>query len=474
MPLTEEPTALRVEEAVAEAEAHEVYHEEYQFLRFPWEFSAAGTHPESMLPFGRDIALRAALLAALVGLSRHGSAQEATILAGEGFTRTVLGATVHVEPRDRTTVTEAYAGLDWLPSGPDGREWNPEAAVLLWRCRDGGARRLRAVLLGLYDDVRWNRPLGAPGFESVLTFENTTLPWARSEYAGGEKIESEAMTWGTLRAGAGIAFRQPLAPGHADNSFEGSLAYEPGFLYFSKDSSAAAPSFTAPSNSYEGRLHLRVRADALTRNLLELPHAGWSAGLDGWLAHRAGWEDWGGDPTGFHAAADSRSWSALSGFAVGAVPLPFANGKLRLLGSLYAGAGSDLDRFSAFRLSGGSNMGDYETLARPVLPAAGLDEIASRGYAIANLELRAEVLFFLFLHVRGTLASVDRAVRDASGTIVQRTDHPNAITVGLTTGFFWSTEIELYWSRNAALESREGERLVPGRDAVWISVTKSF
>jgi hypothetical protein len=406
-------------------------------------------------------------------LSPAAAAQETTVLAGEAFTRTAFGATFVEPARDRRTVTEIFAGLDWLPSGPDGKVWNPEAAALLWRHRDGGHRRLRAVLLGLYDGVRWNRALHGDGrLESVVTFENTTLPWARSEYAGGERLESEEMNWGFVRAGAGLAFRQPLAPGHADNSFEASLSYEPGFLYFSKGSSAD-PSFVSPVNAYEGRLHLRLRADAFTRNLLELPHAGWSAGLDAWLAHRSGWEDWGGGPTGPHAAADARAWSALSGFAIAAVPVG-ANGRLRLVASLYGGTGSNLDRFSAFRLSGGSNMGDFETLARPVLPAAGLDEIASRGYAIGNVELRAEILFFLFLHVRATLASVDRAVPDASGLPVLRTDHPNAFTVGLTSGFFWSTVIELSWSRNAALERREGDSFASGRDALYLSVTKSF
>jgi hypothetical protein len=276
-----------------------------------------------------------------------------------------------------------------------------------------------------------------------------------------------------VRAGAGLAFRRTLSPGHADNFLEVSLAYEPGFLFFSKGSSAA-PSFIEPADAYEGRLHARVRADAFTRNLLELPHAGWAAGLDAWAAHRAGWQDWGGGPTGSHSAASTRSWTALSGFALAAFPLPLGDGRHRILASVYAGTGSNLDRFSAFRLSGGSNTGDYETIARPVLPAAGLDEIASRGYVIASLEARMQLAFFLFLHLRGTLASVDRTVRDVSGAILQRTDSPNAVTIGVSSGFFWSSMIELSWSRNAALESRDGDALTQGRDGVYFSFTKTF
>ena len=65
--------------------------------------------------------------------------------------------------------------------------------------------------------------------------------------------------------------------------------------------------------------------------------------------------------------------------------------------------------FSALRLSGGSNAGDFESLSQPILPAAAFDEIATRGYGILNLEYRFEALFFLFLHARGTLARADRA-----------------------------------------------------------------
>lgn len=413
----------------------------------------------------------AAIPLLLAGASRV-AGQEATILAGEPFTRTAFGMTFDVPARDRTTVNEIFADVGWLPSGPDGKTVNPEAAFLLWRQRDGGASRLRGVLVGIYDDVRWNRRI-AGSTDLVLTFENTTFPWARSEYAGGERLQAEELEWHSVRAGAGLAFRRTLSPGHADNFFEVSLAYEPGFLFFSKGSSAA-PSFIEPADAYEGRLHARVRADAFTRNLLELPHAGWAAGLDAWAAHRAGWQDWGGGPTGNHAAAYARSWSALSGYALAAFPLPLGDGRHRILASVYAGTGSNLDRFSAFRLSGGSNSGDYETVTRPVLPAAGLDEIASRGYVIAALEARMQLAFFLFLHLRGTLASVDRTVRDASGAPIQRTDSPNALTIGLTSGFFWSSEIELSVSRNTALESRDGNGFTSGRDGVYVSFTKSF
>ena len=69
---------------------------------------------------------------------------------------------------------------------------------------------------------------------------------------------------------------------------------------------------------------------------------------------------------------------------------------------------------------------------------------------------------------------MDRTVRDASGAPVQRTDSPNAVTIGLTSGFFWSSEIEFSFSHNVALESRSGDGLASGRDGVYFSFTKTF
>ena len=130
--------------------------------------------------------------------------------------------------------------------------------------------------------------------------------------------------------------------------------------------------------------------------------------------------------------------------------------------------------FSALRLSGGSNAGDFESLSQPILPAAAFDEIATRGYGILNLEYRFEAAFFLFLHVRGTLARADRARFDDRGAIVNRTDWLNGVTAGLTSGFLWNSTIELFVSRNFGLESQQSGVASAGRSAAWFSFTKEF
>ncbi len=418
-----------------------------------------------------------AFLLCLLGccsLARPAVAQEGrTALAGEAFTGTLFGKPVDVPARDRTRVTELWAALQWIPDGPESRTLVPQGAVLLWRNRNGGEERFRAVLLGIYDDVRWNRRLSGR-LESVLTFENTTLPWARSEYVEGRRIASEELEWSVVRAGVGLGTRFTIAPSLQDNAVEAALTYEPGVLFFRRGSDTL-DSFRLPSDAYEGRVHGRVRADAFERNLLELPHRGFGGGLDALWAHRAGWQDWGGGPTGPHAADETRIWSAISGYALAALPVPFVNSERhRLLLSAYGGAGSSLDRFSALRLSGGSNAGDFESLSQPILPAAAFDEIATRGYGILNLEYRFEALFFLFLSARGTLARADRVRFDAQGGFTNRTDWLDGVTVGLTSGFLWDSSIELFVSRNFGLETRKDGASSTGRNALYFSFTKEF
>jgi hypothetical protein len=46
--------------------------------------------------------------------------------------------------------------------------------------------------------------------------------------------------------------------------------------------------------------------------------------------------------------------------------------------------------------------------------------------------------------------------------------------VGLTSGFVWSSTIELFFSRNFGLESRHDDVFSAGRNALYFSFTKEF
>ncbi|HEU5181211.1 MAG TPA: hypothetical protein VFW45_10475 [Candidatus Polarisedimenticolia bacterium] len=393
--------------------------------------------------------------------------------AGEPYTGTVFGHQVEVPARDRTKATALDLGVVWIPDGPDKKEINPFAAFFLWRNRNEGRQRFRATLVGIYDDIRFDfQPSHGP-FEMLATFENLTPPFDRSEYVEGIRISSEELRWYQAYLGLGAGFRIPLSPGNQENALEVALSYEPGYLAFD-EGDETDPGFIVPQDTYEGRIHLRFRADALERNFIELPHAGYATGIDAFHARRAHWEDWG--PTSGPADGSSgQEWNAIRVYAVAAMPVPFAHSERhRLVTSVYGGKTRDVDRFSAFHLGGGPLTADWEALSRPVLPAVALEEITSEAYGILNLEYRYELLFFSYLRVRGTLAQVDRVRFDDAGGTVHRVEPMNALTLGITTGFLWHSQLELGYGYNfGVLRQREG-RTEAGDGAILLHWSKSF
>jgi hypothetical protein len=400
---------------------------------------------------------------------------ERTPLAGESYTGTLFGKPLTVAERDRTHVTEIGLGFQWIPEGPEERVLVPSGGLFFWRNRNGGESRLRAVVSGLYDDVRYDRRLAKESsWEAVATFENATLPFARSEYVEGERIASEELKWGCARAGAGIGYRRALSPGHQDNAFEAAITYEPGYLFFSRGGDTEK-AFLLPRNTYEGRVHFRVRADAFERNILELAHRGWAAGLDAWAARRSRWEDWGGSVFGIQREEEGANWQAVTAYAAAAVGVPgIQNERHSLIASAYGGTGRHLDRFSSFRLGGGSNAGDYESLAQPILPAAAFEEFFSSRYGIANLEYRYQALFFLYLQARGTVARLVRPRFSSGESVETKTDSLHAVTAAVTSGFLWDSSLEIAYSRNFDLFRQRNGVAKRGGGAFYFFWTKEF
>lgn len=407
---------------------------------------------------GTNVPRRALVLLAVFVLAGRTLAQEyRTPRAGEVFSGIVFGRQVDVPARDRTKTMALDLGLVWLPDGPDKKKINPFAAVFLWRNWNDGRQRLRAILVGLYDNVRFDFLPSHGPFELLVTFENLTPPFDRSEYVEGIRIHEEALRWYQARLGAGVGVRIPISPGHQDNALEVALSYEPGFHSFTRGDEAD-PAFILPQDTYEGRVHLRFRADTIERNFLELPHQGFTVGLDAIHGNRSSWDDWGGPVLGFEDGTRGKEWNALSLYVVAALPVPFVRSERhRIITSMYGGKGTDVDRFSAFRVGGGPLTADSESLSRPVLPAATLEEITSSSYAILNLEYRYELFFFTYLHLRGTVAQVDRLRFAEGGGTVHRVEPMNSISAGVTTGFLWHSQIEFGYAYNfGVLRQRDG------------------
>ena len=397
-----------------------------------------------------------------------------TPLAGEPVTATLFGFDVSAPERDRRNITYLNAGGAFLGRAPEEKGFSPQGGLYFWRVSEGTSR-LRAIVAGIVNEVRWDHAAstGSP-FSLVLALDSLTLPWARSEYRQGVRMAAGEMEAHEARVGVGLAWRRGLTPfvlGACDNMVDVALTVEPGALWFRRGSDTAATALL-PSDTFEGRLHFRLRADALERNIVELPHRGWAAGADVTSGWRSRWERWGLPEEGL--ARGGKSWLAASAYAWAAFrPFPALSERHRMIASAHVGIGSDLDRFSAFRLGNGSSWGDYETLSKAVLPAAGVDEIFTSRYAVADLEYRLELLYFLYLQLRGTLAWADRPVAAAGGTATRTGSFP-AVTAGITTGLPWNLSLEAALSYNFGLERTREGRVEKGSTGFLFSLTKEF
>ena len=354
---------------------------------------------------------------------------------------------------------------------PKGLGIDPFGALYLWRAPVSGESRFRAQLTGIANEVRWDRRIGRDGsLAFVATLDSQTLPWEQAETVQGTEVRSGELKWGQARVGGGLALHGPLGPRESYNGLDGALTVEAGALYFARGSETSA-GYVLPAETFEGRLHFRFRADALSRNDLALPVQGWSAGADGTWGVRNRWDPWGDPSAGLRT--DGRTWLSASVFAYAAFGVPGLPAEHRLISSVHAGIGSDLDRFSAFRLGNGSTWGDFETLSHPIVPAAGLDEFSTSRYATADLEYRVAVLPFTFLQLRGTLAWVDRPVPVAGGTAIRTGTFP-AVTAGATTGLPWNSALEFAWSWNFGLENAGEGGPTKGRSGFLVTLTKAF
>src|SRR6185436_2530394 len=117
-----------------------------------------------------------------------------------------------------------------------------------------------------------------------------------------------------------------------------SATIEPAFLYFDKGKDTVH-AFRVPDDTFELRGHLQLRWDSLERNVLELAHRGFAVGLDAWQGWREEWGRWGIDKE-----ENAKKWPrVLQGYGVIAGGMPGLGERHRVIGSVYAGVGADLD-----------------------------------------------------------------------------------------------------------------------------------
>jgi hypothetical protein len=389
--------------------------------------------------------------------------------AGEGFRTEVLGEPVTVPPQDRRSISAWDIGIAANSPGATGSEVLPFGSLYFWRNPDDDFL-LRATIVGFYNDILVAKsPPGFGPFEGVFTFESRTTPIAQADLVDGLEVKEEELFWGWVSAGFGPGFRTQVAPGHQDNMFSLALLAEPSFFYFFEGSDTAAD-FVSPQDTFEARARLRMRWDALERNLLSLPHQGFALGSDLLYGYRADWEDWGIGAA--QRAAATRDYGLLTAYFLHAGAVPgIDSDRHRLLLYLYGGGGLDLDRFSAPRLGGGPHPGgeEFGSTGRAVIPGSAIEEFTPRYYAVALAEYRWELIFFTYLSVRSSVAFLDRETFEAGG--IRREDDVFASIGGrITTGFFFETRLQLDYNYNAGVVRRDGR----GVHEVVMHVSRDF
>jgi hypothetical protein len=193
-----------------------------------------------------------------------------------------------------------------------------------------------------------------------------------------------------------------------------------------------------PPDTWVHGVHARLRLDAITRNLLELPHRGVAAGFDAEFLRRDVWEDTGAvvPSTGRQQFEErqTRDYTRLSGHVVVAAGLPFLSERHRFIGQVHGvwAPQGDLDRYNGFRAG------------------AMFDQYTVNDGVLASLEYRFEVLFFLFVHLRATLASCRtptyRGTLGPPGPYRFERRAGTSYSAAISSGFLWESSLYLEYS----------------------------
>lgn len=400
--------------------------------------------------------------------------------AGEGFRTHIFGRDVEVPPRDRRSVSAVDVGAAAWYRWPEDEPALPFGSLYFWR-RPDDQSFFRGTVVFVYNDLLYTHALAPRSpFEFVLGFQSSTIPSDQAEYADGERIAHQELLQGDVRGAIGVGYRRQVEAGFGglriregvnpkapDNMFSLDATLEPEFLYF-REGRDDSRDFTVPGDTFALRGHLALRWDALERNLLDLSHRGFALGIDAWQGWRARWRDWGIDRG--ENAGDGREPRLLQAYGVAAAGLPgVASERHRLIGSLHAGWGGNLDRFSEPSVGGGPSGDEFLSLSRPIVPGAAIGEFLPDHYAVAIAEYRYELFFFTYLSARASAAWLDRERLNGSG-IHRENDALTSIGTRLTTGFLFKTRLQLDYTYNFEL-IRDGKR---GASGLVLHVSRSF
>jgi len=366
-----------------------------------------------------------------------------TPLAGEPFHTVFMGEQIHVPGLDRGHITALTLGGTFFTPKQGSTSGIPIGALYVKRVWEES--RTRDVVSLFVNDLEYDRSF--QNFELVARFENNTIPGGQTIVLNNEEIKQSSVEWGTLFASLGPGLRYKVAPFQIDNDLRLQLLGRVGYFYNDRTSDTGSKVELPPDTMLYGT-KLRVRYDGMRRNLLELPHQGVAAGLDLDYMHRDKWSDQGTLGSTIFAKADTQSYLQFSGYVMGVGGIPGMSEKNRILISIHGGTAGEksIDRFNAFQIGGGPLPGETDDLYRLDYPGTMFNEIQVTDYALANLEYRRELTFFMYLHLRGSFIWADQLALSSTNQVVFKSSNGQAATIGLDAGFFHISEVYLAYS----------------------------
>lgn len=404
-------------------------------------------------------------LSAVCAAAADQEAEYRTPLAGEAFTLGLGSVTIEVPARDRSTQSALTLGVSSFFPALGSTDALPMAAFYDRRYRPDYTTRL--VFSVFANEFDLAVPL-SPRTELLLHIHNDTSPFAEETLVAGRPVRETAMIRGEAGGWLGVGWRQAVAPFQPDNSARLQLWYQGGFQYSGRTADTGNSVKLPPDTDQHG-IRLRIRYDSLRRNLMELPHAGLAAGGDLEWNRRSHWSDasYGGST---FKDSGTRDYQKISGYLLAALPVPGMSERNRLLASVYGGTAPnhDLDRFSAFRIGVGPFPSESDDLWRCPYPGATYNQFEAADYVISTLEYRRELLPFFYLHLRGTLAWVNRQIT-ANSSIRFSEDRGEAFSAGITSGLPWNSSLYVEYSHDSGI-LRNGS---PG-DGMMLLWSKSF
>ena len=387
-------------------------------------------------------------------------------LAGEAFHSVFMGSSIVIPAMDRGHVSALTLGGGLYTPKQGNSSITPIVNFFLKRVWEES--RTRNVISLFVNDLEYDRSFG--NLELVTRFENNTVPVGQKEVVNNKEITSSDTIWGTVVASLGPGLRYKVAPFQVDNDLRLQLLGKVGYFY-AKRTDDTAPNLVLPPETMLYGVKLRGRYDGMRRNLLELPHTGMAAGFDLDYLHRARWDNFGTVPEAPFSKTATQNYLQAAGYLMSAGGIPGLSEKNRMLFSLHGGVtpGRSSDRYNAISIGGGPLTGESDDLCRPNYPGTMFNQVYVSNYALAALEYRRELAFFLYLHLRETLIWADRAAVTDNNRFLFKSTTGAATTIGLDTGFFWNSALYLgySWDSGFVRNGKSGSGMI----LVW---NKSF